>query len=397
LLNYLQDTQLEIRGTLIKPVSPSTLFDATLAAFGKQSGVSAHHSAPPPVAGQEPNLRGASILLVEDHVLNQELASEILSAAGIRVDIACNGQEALAKLEQSRYDGILMDCQMPIMDGYEATRRIRADARFAELPIIAMTANTMSGDRDKCLQQGMNDHIAKPIDVEAMLTTLARWLKPVNLLPGSKPAGSGRKQPRTRGLDSASALARLSGNVTLYRKILARFLESQKDTAKQIRGAFAQNDAPGALRLVHTLKGLAGSIGASELANAAAAFEQTFRQGETPELEAQLHKIETLLASTRKSIEQILLRGLAPETPTAPLPPAPTVQPLTIHLRELATALAESDTRALGLLAPIAGMLHSSAVEADFRRLAHLAERYAFDEAMDVLRAIAEQLEIRLD
>ena len=123
-------------------------------------------------------LKGTHLLLAEDNPVNQELALEILQNVGITVDVANNGAEALEKLQHTRYDGILMDCQMPVMDGYEASRQIRRDARFASLPILAMTANAMAGDKAKCLAAGMNDHIAKPIDIPQLLRTLVQWVKP---------------------------------------------------------------------------------------------------------------------------------------------------------------------------------------------------------------------------
>jgi len=123
-------------------------------------------------------LQGARVLLVEDNEINLELARELLSMSGLHTAVATNGQEALLMLEKQHFDGVLMDCQMPVMDGYEATRRIRADTRFANLPIIAMTANTMKGDREKVIEVGMNDHIAKPLDPDLMLKIMAKWIKP---------------------------------------------------------------------------------------------------------------------------------------------------------------------------------------------------------------------------
>ena len=120
------------------------------------------------------------MLLVEDNDMNQELAMELLANAGITVTLAVNGQEALDKVSAnpSGFDGVLMDCQMPVMDGYTATREIRKNPAFKGLPIIAMTANAMAGDKEKVMQAGMNDHIAKPLNVAAMFTTMAKWIKP---------------------------------------------------------------------------------------------------------------------------------------------------------------------------------------------------------------------------
>jgi CheY-like chemotaxis protein len=122
---------------------------------------------------------GARILLVEDNALNQELAVALLSGAGIEVTLAGDGRQALDRIARERFDAVLMDCQMPQMDGYEATRLLRLQPLLQELPIIAMTANVMSGDRERAIAAGMNDHVAKPINVDDLFATLARWIRPI--------------------------------------------------------------------------------------------------------------------------------------------------------------------------------------------------------------------------
>ncbi|MBS0447850.1 MAG: response regulator [Proteobacteria bacterium] len=166
-----------IHAVLAKPVSPSTLQQV----FARVLDVGAPPDAPGPAAPAMPDttpLRGARILLVEDNLINQELAVELLTSAGMIVDVALNGEEAIAMAEASAYDGILMDCQMPVLDGYAATMRLRRDPRFANLPIIAMTANAMARDVQRALDAGMNDHLAKPLDVAVMYRSLLRWVRP---------------------------------------------------------------------------------------------------------------------------------------------------------------------------------------------------------------------------
>jgi CheY-like chemotaxis protein len=126
------------------------------------------------------SLRGAHLLLVEDNAINREIAEALLEGEGVTLSVACNGQEALDLLEHERYDGVLMDCEMPVLDGYEATRRLRRRPDCQALPVIAMTASALEGDREKALAAGMNDHIVKPIDVDDMLATLARWVRPLS-------------------------------------------------------------------------------------------------------------------------------------------------------------------------------------------------------------------------
>ena len=180
---------------LIKPVTPSTLVDACAIALGLSAGRLARDAARDPApADLHAGLRGARILLVEDNEVNQEVALALLGGAGIEVSVAGNGQEALDALERQEFDAVLMDCQMPVMDGYAATRAIRRQPRRQSLPVIAMTANAMVGDRDAALAAGMNDHIAKPINVAEMFATLARWVptqRSRGLAPDPLPASGG--------------------------------------------------------------------------------------------------------------------------------------------------------------------------------------------------------------
>ncbi|MES2582240.1 MAG: response regulator [Pseudomonadota bacterium] len=180
---------LRLDGILEKPITPSSLLNAITTALG-----STLHTANAPqrhddYAGMVAKLTGAYVLLVEDNEINQELAAELLTQAGMRVDVASDGAQGLAMVSRKNYDAVLMDWQMPVMDGFEATRRIRAQPRFATLPILAMTANAMTGDREKCLAVGMNDHIAKPIDVNVLLGTLTRWVAPRPAADAPAPKG----------------------------------------------------------------------------------------------------------------------------------------------------------------------------------------------------------------
>jgi PAS domain S-box-containing protein len=189
-LQRLGEQQLAVGALLTKPVTPSTLFDAC----SKAIGLAVRHATrvvqrEEDLAKHQAGLSGARILLVEDNPINQELALDVLSRAGIVVCVACDGQEALDMLDRQRFDGVLMDCQMPVLDGFAATRALRRQPRLQDLPVIAMTANAMVGDRDKVLAAGMNDHIAKPIKVEEMFATLARWVHPAATAGNGSPGG----------------------------------------------------------------------------------------------------------------------------------------------------------------------------------------------------------------
>ncbi|MBF0422518.1 MAG: response regulator [Magnetococcales bacterium] len=245
---------------------------------------------------------GAVILLVEDNEINRQLARELLQEANITVMTADNGQQAVAVAARERLDGVLMDIQMPVMDGLTATREIRKNRHLVDLPIIAVTANAMPGDRERCLEAGMQDYVAKPIDPDTLFMTLSRWIKPAarqnTLLPaqpmgasgmediqGSGDCGSSEIQMSTPprilgesilslpGIDTRLGLEYVDGNVDLFLRLLHRFLMNYAQAVEEIETAMRLGDRLQARRLVHTIKGLAGTMGAKELRVRAAALE----------------------------------------------------------------------------------------------------------------------------
>jgi CheY-like chemotaxis protein len=223
----------------------------------------------------EGSLRGARVLLVEDNEINQELAIELLGRVGIAVTVAGDGRQALDALQRERFDGVLMDCQMPVMDGYAATRALRQRAELKEMPVIAMTANAMSGDREKALAAGMDDHIVKPIDIDAMFATMARWIKPAPAAAvHHAERGHAPDLPPLPGVDIAVGLARANGSRALYARLLKMFLKNNADLQAQWEAAEASGDAAGAMRLAHTLKATAASLGVVAVERAAADLEQ---------------------------------------------------------------------------------------------------------------------------
>src|SRR4029079_14498626 len=235
-----------LKSVLTKPVTPSTLLEAVGESLGKGFVAETRvHERSDQNAEAIAKVKGARLLLVEDNDLNQELATELLRNAGIGVVVANHGQEALDILAQdSRFDGILMDCQMPVMDGYTATREIRRNKAYENLPIVAMTANAMAGDREKVLGAGMVDHIAKPLNVDAMFTTIAKWIKP-GARAASPPKAPEREPAATRdgvpgalpGIDVKAGLATTMSDQNLYVRLLAKFRDGWKDFADRFRAA----------------------------------------------------------------------------------------------------------------------------------------------------------------
>jgi polar amino acid transport system substrate-binding protein len=331
-------------GFLLKPVNPSVLFDAIMQAFGREvvvpSGIREPHKDADPLN----KFSGVQILLVEDNEINQQVAREILEGAGIRVTLANNGQEAVEAVKNASFDTVLMDIQMPVMDGYTATRKIRewqggklkaeGGSEKAEdrdrlpvtrdqrpVPIIAMTAHAMAGDEAKSLEAGMDDHITKPIEPDQLFTVLHKWIQANEPGPVTRqtevtaaqtvPDPGELKQPglpdSLPGFDLAAGLTRLMGNQTLYRKLLVDFGSTYKDTAAEIRKALFDGDLNLVHSLVHSLKGVAGNLAADELQDAAVAMEKLVKgAADAPEAEKKRHQalagLETALNQALKAV-----------------------------------------------------------------------------------------------
>jgi PAS domain S-box-containing protein len=276
---------------LIKPVTPSALVATTVRLLGLSAALT---GAPLPaghgVSRDHAIVRGARILLVEDNAINQEVAKGLLEHAGLVVDVADNGAVALGMAAEVDYDMVLMDMQMPVMDGLEATRRLRADPRFADLPIVAMTANAMAGDRTLCLNAGMNDHVGKPFDPEDLLSVIQRWVtgrgEPLlgNSAATTALLGDDVVLPLgVPGLDVRAGLRRLSGLRVLYRELLQSYVDGQHDASGRIRRAIGAGQLTEAEREVHTLKGLAGTIAAKVVQDIAGRIETALRAKAGPD------------------------------------------------------------------------------------------------------------------
>jgi len=230
------------------------------------------------------------VLLVEDNAINRELAVDLLSRAGIVVRVASNGQEALDVLARERFDAVLMDCQMPVMDGFAATRALRRRPALQSLPVIAMTANAMVGDREAVLAAGMNDHIAKPIVVDAMFDTLARWVKPTQAKAGGDAIAPANILLALKGIDTRCGVANTGGNGVLYRRVLGMFRERETDFVQRFHAARAAGDADTAMRAAHDLKGVAGTLGMHALQDAAAVLERACLDG-TRDVDGMVDKV----------------------------------------------------------------------------------------------------------
>ena len=398
LLEAARQRELPLDGVLNKPVSASTLLDQISFVFGGVTGQSRKTLRQSSYKEDERALRGAWLLLVEDNEVNQEVAQQILSDAGIRVDIAGNGAIALAKIADNAYDGVLMDCQMPVMDGYQATRKLRQDARYSNLPVIAMTANAMVGDKEKCLDAGMNDFIAKPIDVAQLFGTLARWVAPS--APHEVAISVAQPEevlPVVPGLKMAEALRRVGGNVNLMRKLLDRFVETQFDAMLRIAGAIDNNQLATAIREAHTLKGLAGNIGAGGLADSAARVEHLLSLGSHDGLPQALEACTQALDELVPKIAQAM-QGRAAAATQQSRAAAATVDraQLAAGLRELSQLLLQDDAQAVKHLDGIGPLLVAAGQAEHARQLKRMLGQYDFEGALAQLGEVAEALAITL-
>jgi len=266
----------KLDGYLTKPVSASSLLDEVLRVCGKAATPALAVPMSASEVGALDRIRGMRVLLVEDNDFNQQVAKELMvGVAGLEVSIAGNGQEALAQLRSHTFDAVLMDIQMPVMDGYEATRNIRQDARWQTLPIIAMTAHAMARDREKCLAVGMNDFISKPFEPAELFDVLARWRPEHRVLPPSRPmAAEHPTEPAVFSIEMG--LKHCFGKRDILEKLLRIFLDNRRHSIDEMRTALAAGDTGQAAAVAHALKANAGTIGAERLAASAMAAELAF-------------------------------------------------------------------------------------------------------------------------
>jgi two-component system, sensor histidine kinase and response regulator len=375
-------TRAGIEVFLEKPVSQSTLLDTLLAMFAPPAGAPVQDGA----ADGAPDLGGLRLLLAEDNEINRQIAVELLEGAGATVEAAENGRIAVDKLSAAGaagYDAVLMDLQMPEMDGMEATRRIRADPRFAGVPIIAMTAHAMAEERERCLAAGMVDHIAKPIDPPAMFATLLRHVKPKGG-GGRGPAVAAGKTtlPAFEGLDTAAGLRRVGGNRKLYLSLLRQFVERQANAAAQVATA----DPATAERIAHTVKGVAGNLGLTSLAPVAGTLEAALRSGQG--MKSALSAFEAEMARTVASLQEALGAEAAPAAASA----APDLD----ALRRLAALLAASDGDAADFFREHEAGIRPLFEGGDFRGFEQAVSGYDFEVALGRLQACAAGRGIKL-
>ncbi|MES2259600.1 MAG: response regulator [Pseudomonadota bacterium] len=375
-----------IDDVLIKPVNPSVLLNTLIRLMGGVADDSDDpRGAPLPTLAALATIAGARVLLAEDNALNQQVATELLADAGLVVEVANNGLEVLDMAQRAPYDIILMDMQMPELDGIEATRRLRTQTRFDNLPIVAMTANAMQSDREQCLEAGMVDFVSKPIEPDELWRALLRWI-PARHAPavapgaaqaGTQAGGEDGLPDAIAGLDMQAGLRRVLGKRPRYLAMLRGFVANQADAGAQIEAALAVGDRATAERLAHTLKGLAGNIGADALQQAAGELEQALAAGtdNTALRDALARQLATQLAA--------IGAALPPEQAEAPAPAVDTALRDSV-CQQLSLLLADDDAQAEKILAEHQALL-AAAYPQHFRRLQQAVAQFDFETALDVL------------
>jgi two-component system sensor histidine kinase/response regulator len=384
---------------LIKPVTSSILFDTAVVALGADLERTETVKAGPSFDNER--MRGVRVLLGEDNEINQEVAIGQLEDAEVFVDLAENGEVALGMIRNNDYDIVLMDMQMPVMDGIEATRIIRSEPRFNALPIIAMTANAMASDRALCLEAGMNDHIAKPIDPDQLFGVLLRWIHRADgngriaRGHGSAPSANSHASDTPldiQGIDVRSGLKRTGGNRQRYEALLRKFAEQQAATVDSMKAALAIGDAAAAERAAHSLKGAAGTLGAASLSETAAEAETAIKTGyRVPET---LRSLSLALDPVLASIRTALPDGTAGNGSGAPSgDPAAVLEPLARLKKLLETDDGEAADFIVDAKSSLSGML----TPAEIKTLTERVGNFDFEAALRCLSGIASRLSLNLE
>ena len=389
-----------ISDVLVKPVSASILFDSIARVIGAAQSPelqSVAKSLQASAVGLQ-NLHGARVLLVEDNEVNQEVAVALLREVGLEVDVANNGQIAVEMARKSRYDAILMDMQMPVMDGLQATREIRQQSQSRDVPILAMTANVTQADRDECLRAGMNDHIAKPIDPVTLWKTLVRWIAPsgedqtVQSLQAhaAAPVSSSvemndedspweKSLSDLPGFDVNEGLSRVLGKKSLYESMLQKFLAGQSGFRREFLIAISQGDMKTAQRLAHTLKGVSANIGAKSVSAQAAVLEHAVAGGDEPKalqgkLDLVTAELDALVVRLKRCIEV-----------SQQLNDSPGANVSLDAIHRLLSLLADHDAESVDCFHEIAeGLKHD--LPNHYVQIEHAIDIFDFDRAHHLLR-----------
>jgi len=391
-----------IQNFLMKPINQSLLFDTIINMFDMdKSGMTIQSDAQLEDTADDVQIDGITILLVEDNVINQEVATEILSSAGAWVEIANNGKEAIDAIAAKTYDLVLMDLQMPIMGGYEATKFIRSDRKNQNLPIIAMTAHAMQGVEAECKAAGMNDYVSKPIDPRNLFATILKWVKPKPRAGNAAGAQQTTNAATTEqaipqsisGVDIEEGLARVGGNKKLYLKLLNDFAGSYRVCAAAIRSAIAEQRTEEARRLAHTLKGVSGNISAKEVFALSEQVEKALSMESPPDCSALLDQLELKIQAI---VDALDAGRVAIQPDVAAAEEEIDITKIAPILLEATRLIWTDDIESEAAIRKLKQAL-GTRFAAEMEEVARCVDGFDFDAAKRPLQRIANELSIRLE
>jgi len=338
-------------------------------------------------------LSGIRVLLTEDNRINSEIASEILLDAGAEVDIAENGKDAVKAVSTNRYDVVLMDIQMPEMDGLEATRRIRVLAPDGGpyLPIIAMTAHTLAKDRQECLHAGMDDFLSKPIEPDLLIHMLQKWARKDSSVTLGKNTHQAPEMAVVQGIDMQTALRRVRGNKPLFIRLLKSFETESEAILSGVRTALAGEQARSAQKWIHKLKGTAGNLSLSRVHHLAARLEELVAENKTDLAGFLLPELENALAEISMAVDL-----LGPPDENLPGRETPTDSPGKIRemFRELSGLLADHNLRAQSLAEALIREISGQDQSGALTELETKMSLFDFKGAQKALHRVADQMGI---
>ncbi|MEO5340301.1 MAG: response regulator [Magnetococcus sp. MYC-9] len=400
--------RLPIDGFVAKPINPSQLLSAIMTVFGKQEqGVGRKNRKQDPVQNTEAGQKilGAKVLLADDNKINQQVATALLEGHGLQVTVVGNGRDAVVAAGREVFDIALMDIQMPEMDGFQATKAIRQQSSGRRLPIVALTAHAMAGDREKSLQAGMDDHITKPIDPDQLFNVLVRWITP-------REGGGGGAEtlpiPATAphaplsvellpGIDREMGLKQVGGNLELFNKLLREFHQDYRDVVTTLHAALDRGGREEGLRLIHTIKGISGSLGADALHHTCRDLETAIKGGDTVAQEALLERFKQEITGIFQGIAALDMEKTETEesvaSPAVAAAEQTALQPL---FQELGELLYAGHSAAEEKLQTLMAQLDDPALRAQCQQIQKFLEEYEFEQGFALLSQLAQSMAITL-
>ncbi|MDC0325639.1 response regulator, partial [bacterium] len=387
-----------VDNSLSKPVNHSLLFDVVMEGFGHEVTKSLKEQRETESEETEllASIRGAKILLVEDNKINQQVAVEMLEQGELVVEIANNGQEAIDMLSSKNYDCVLMDVQMPVMDGYTATLKLREQEKFRDLPILAMTANATLEDKEKAEKIGMNAHISKPIDRRELYSNLTGWIKPKNRNtfaeknpnPVSTQGVSAELPSSLPGINLETGLQRVGNKSQFLRKLLIEFFQDHADDVVRIRGAIKEGDLDTAQRLAHTIKGIAGTIGAESMQRQAENLEEEINKGQQDGLTGLIDQLEKVMSPVMKGLSTLASKDTSGDQVINPV----SVKDLIKELDQLSTLVENMDPEAEDGMRKLAKALKGKTDPVTLRKASSQISGFDFEAALVTLAELRETL-----